>query len=123
MHHRSGRLPTIREPQRAKSASRSQVDSHVLEHYLLPYPRRGQSLWTTEERGPITFFRGLVFIQVAGEQDGIAIRIIDQRKTHPEGGFVGSTVALVAETGEFGVLCLHSAPRLQVELRDKAVAV
>jgi hypothetical protein len=36
----------------------------------------------------LPFFRGLVCFQVAGEQGGIAVRISDQCKIHPEGGFV-----------------------------------
>jgi len=68
-------------------------------------------------------FRGLVFFQVAREQDGIAVRIIDQREIHSEGGFVGSAVALIAETSEFVVLCIHSILRLQVELKNRAVAI
>ena len=69
----------------------------------------------------LPFIRGFVVLQVAGEQDSIAVRITDHRKIHPEGCFVGSAVALVAKTGEFGVLCVHSVPRLQVELKEKAV--
>jgi hypothetical protein len=68
-------------------------------------------------------FRGLAFFQVTGEQDGISVRVLDYRKIHPEGGFVGSEVALVAVTREFGVLCIHGVPRFQVELKDRAVVV
>src|SRR5581483_9402271 len=71
----------------------------------------------------LTFFRGLVFLQVAGEQDSISVRVIDHRKIHAKRGFVGSAAALVAITDEFAVLCVHSSACLQVELKERTVAL